>query len=309
MRKHFLTIAEQSPTEIEFLLNAAQKFASRSEDAKAAEILKGKTIVSFFFESSTRTRNSFELAARRLGASILNFSASGSSVSKGETLIDTAKTIRAMKADCMVVRHSSAGSPFFLSRSVDVSVVNAGDGFHEHPTQALLDAFTIRERLGSIKGKKVLIIGDIAHSRVARSNIHLLNKMGASVTVCGPPTLLPPKSEAMGVRIVYRPEEAISESDVVMTLRIQTERQNKVQLPSIGEYTRIWGVSRERKEMMKPGAIILHPGPVNRGVELDPEVADSPSSVILDQVANGVFVRMAVLAAVCDRAKLESWLK
>jgi aspartate carbamoyltransferase catalytic subunit len=312
--KHLLAAADLSPAEIRFLIDTAKKMApvlrKEKEDGQSATIpiLSGKTIVNLFFENSTRTRTSFELAIRKLGASALNFAASTSSVAKGETLIDTAKNIEAMGPHAIVVRHASAGSPQWLAKNVSVPVVNAGDGFHEHPTQALLDLYTMEEKLGTVAGKRVVILGDIAHSRVARSNIHILRKMGASVAVCAPPTLLPPCPETLGVDYAYRPEELLREADVVMALRIQLERQNRMQVPSLSEYSAFWGLSRERAKLLKPACIILHPGPVNRGVELDPEVADGPRSVILDQVFNGVLVRMAVLATVIDRSKLEAWL-
>lgn len=307
--KHLLAASELSREEIQSLLSTSQLIARAMNEAETLNLLQGRTIVNLFFENSTRTRTSFELATRRLGGGVLNFAASSSSVQKGETLIDTARNIEAMKADCLVVRHSSAGSPGVLARSTSVPVINAGDGFHEHPTQALLDAFTIQEKLGSLEGKRVLILGDIAHSRVARSNIHVLKKLGASVIVCGPPTLLPPKPEILGVRAAYRLEDVLPEADVVMALRIQLERQNRFQLPSVAEYSRVWGLNRERARLLKKGAIILHPGPINRGVELDPEVADGPTSVILDQVYNGVIVRMAVLASICNPLGLEYWMK
>jgi aspartate carbamoyltransferase catalytic subunit len=306
--KHLLGIAELEQSEIRFLLDTAKAFAPHVKQGDTIPLLQGKTIVNLFFENSTRTRLSFELAIRKLGAGALNFAASASSVSKGETLIDTAKNIEAMGPHCLVVRHSSAGSPVVLAANVGMPVVNAGDGFHEHPTQALLDAFTMEEKLGSLNGKRVVILGDIAHSRVARSNIHLLRKMGASVAVCAPPTLLPPKPETLGVDYAYRPENLLRECDVVMALRIQLERQNKMQIPSVAEYSKFWGLNSERAKLLKPGAIILHPGPINRGVELDPEVADGPNSVILDQVFNGVLVRMAVLATVCNPQGLREWL-
>jgi aspartate carbamoyltransferase catalytic subunit len=306
--KHLLAAADMDVSEIQRILGIAKIFASSVQRGEAIPLLQGKTVVNLFFENSTRTRTSFELATRRLGGSSLNFAASTSSVQKGETLIDTAKNIEAMVAHCWVVRHSSAGSPGVLARSTQVPVVNAGDGFHEHPTQGLLDAYTIQEKLGSVAGKRVVILGDIAHSRVARSNIYILRKLGASVAVCGPPTLLPPHPEALGVECAYRSEELLSQADVVMALRIQLERQNRFQLPSIAEYSRVWGLNKERAKLLKKGAIILHPGPVNRGVELDPEVADSPVSVILDQVANGVLVRMAVLASVVNPEGLDQWL-
>jgi aspartate carbamoyltransferase catalytic subunit len=302
-RRDFITSAQLKKTEIEYLLAAAHSL--RDENTT---LLQGKTIVNLFFENSTRTRSSFEIATRKLGGSVLNFAATTSSVSKGETLIDTAKTIQAMNPHCLVVRHSSAGSPNVLAGALDIPIVNAGDGFHEHPTQALLDAFTIKEKLGSIGGKRVLIIGDIAHSRVARSNIHILRKLGARVSVCAPPTLLPPDVDSLGVEHAYRPEGLIAKADVVMTLRVQLERQNRMQIPSISEYAKFWGITKERAALMKKGAIIMHPGPINRGVEIDGEVADGPSSVILDQVSNGVAVRMAVLASVCNPEGLKEWL-
>ena len=305
--KHLLSAADLSKKEIQFLMSTAHLMAPLVRHGESIPLLQGKTIVNLFFENSTRTRTSFELATRKLGANTLNFASSTSSTSKGETLIDTAKNIEAMKPHCLVVRHSSAGSPAILANSVSVPVVNAGDGFHEHPTQGLLDVFTIEEKLGSVKGKRVVILGDIAHSRVARSNIYLLRKLGASVAVCAPPTLLPPRPEILGVDFAYRPESLLKDADVVMALRIQLERQNRMQIPSIAEYSKFWGLSRERAKQLKPKAIILHPGPINRGVELDPEVADGPHSVILDQVFNGVIVRMAVLAAVCDMKGLMKW--
>ncbi len=302
--KHLLAAADLSPEEIRFILDAAKKFSK----VESAPLLQGKTIVNLFFENSTRTRTSFEVAIRKLGAGALNFATSTSSVAKGETLIDTAKNIEAMGSHAIIVRHASAGSPQWLAKNVSVPVINAGDGFHEHPTQALLDLYTIEEKLGDVRGKRVVILGDIAHSRVARSNIHVLRKMGASVAVCAPPTLLPPVPETLGVDYAYRPEELLRDADVVMCLRIQLERQNRMQLPSLSEYSKFWGLSRERAKLLKPETIILHPGPVNRGVELDTEVADSPRSVILNQVFNGVLIRMAVLATVMDQPKLEKWM-
>lgn len=307
-RKHLIAAADLDESEIRFILATARAFAGHLQRNESIPLLQGKTVVNLFFENSTRTRTSFEVATRKLGGSALNFTAGTSSVHKGETLIDTAKNIEAMRPHCLIVRHSSAGSPEFLAKSVAMPVINAGDGFHEHPTQALLDVYTIEEKLGSVQGKRVVILGDIAHSRVARSNIHVLRKLGASVAVCAPPTLLPPHPEVMGVDAAYRPEELLSSADVVMVLRIQLERQRPMQLPSIAEYTRFWGLNMERASLLKPSAIILHPGPVNRGVELDTEVADGPNSLILDQVANGVLVRMAVLAALCNPEGLSSWL-
>jgi aspartate carbamoyltransferase catalytic subunit len=290
--KHLLTAAALDESEIRFLLAAAKALAPAVKRGDSVPLLAGKTVVNLFFENSTRTRNSFELATRKLGGGTLNFASSASSVSKGETLVDTAKTLQAMGPHCIVVRHASAGSPAVLAGALSVPVVNAGDGFHEHPTQALLDAFTIEEKLGD-----------------ARSNIHVLKKLGASVAVCGPPTLLPPHPERLGVDHALRPEELLPQADVVMALRIQLERQNRMQIPSVAEYTRFWGLNRERASLLKPGAIILHPGPMNRGVELDPEVADGPRSVILDQVFNGVIVRMAVLATVVNPEGLAKWLE
>jgi aspartate carbamoyltransferase catalytic subunit len=306
--KHLIAAADLSESDIRYLLDAARKLAPRVQRGESVPLLQGRTMVTLFFESSTRTRNSFDLAARRLGGAALGVAVANSSVAKGETLIDTARNIVAMRADCLVVRHSSAGSPDFLARSQPVPVINAGDGFREHPTQGLLDAFTIEEKLGSAKGKRVVILGDIAHSRVARSNIHVLKKLGASVAVCGPPTLLPPRPEALGVDYAYRPEELLGDADVVMALRIQLERQNRMQIPSLAEYSRVWGLNRERARLLKPAAIILHPGPINRGVEIDTEVADGSRSVILDQVFNGVLVRMAALAAVVNPEGLDQWL-
>jgi aspartate carbamoyltransferase catalytic subunit len=303
--KHLLAAADLSVEEIKQILGIAKAF---STSKNIAPLLQGKTVVNLFFENSTRTRMSFETATRRLGGSTLNFAASTSSTQKGETLIDTARNIEAMGAHCWVVRHASAGSPGVLAKNTHVPVVNAGDGFHEHPTQGLLDAYTIQEKLGPIAGKRILILGDIAHSRVARSNISILKKLGASVAVCGPPTLLPPNPEVLGVDFAYRIEELLPQADVVMALRIQLERQNRAQLPSIAEYSQVWGLNKERAKLLKKGAIILHPGPINRGVELDPEVADSPISVILDQVANGVFIRMAILASIVNPDGLKQWL-
>lgn len=306
---NLLAASELSESDVRNLLAIAKRFSKPVEQGQTLPFLQGKTIVNLFFENSTRTRSSFELAIRKLSGSALNFAASTSSTQKGETLIDTAKTIEAMKPHCLVVRHSSAGSPVVLARNLSIPIINAGDGFHEHPTQGLLDAYTIQEKLGTIKGKRVVILGDIAHSRVARSNIYVLKKLGASIAVCGPPTLLPPHPERLGVDYAFRPEELLPDADVVMALRIQLERQNRMQIPSIAEYTRTWGLNQERAKLLKKKAIILHPGPMNRGVELDPEVADGPRSVILDQVANGVLVRMAVLATICNPKGLAQWLR
>ncbi len=307
--KSLLNLADLNAADILFFLDCAKAFSKHVARGETIPLLTGKTVVNFFFENSTRTRLSFELATRKLGGATLNFTATSSSVKKGETLIDTARNIEAMRPHCLVLRHSSAGSPATLAASVKVPVVNAGDGFHAHPTQALLDAYTILEKLGSIKNKRIIIIGDIAHSRVARSNIHCLKKLGASVAVCGPPTLLPPHPEVLGVDYAYRIEDLLPGADVVMTLRIQKERQSQGQFPSIAEYSSFWGLNQDRVKLLKPEAIILHPGPVNRGTELDPEVADGPRSVILDQVFNGVLVRMAVLATLCNYEALKEWLE
>lgn len=307
--KNLLAAADLTSEQIQFLLSTARRLSPIVRRGETLPLLKGMTIVNLFFENSTRTRTSFELAIRKLEGSTLNFTASASSVKKGETLIDTARNIEAMRPSCIVVRHSSAGSPVVLANSVKIPVINAGDGFHEHPTQGLLDAFTIEEKLGSVTGKRVVILGDIAHSRVARSNIHVLKKLGASVAVCGPPTLLPPHPEVLGVDYAYRLEDLLSHADVVMALRIQLERQNRMQIPSIAEYSQVWGLNRDRAKLLKKDAIILHPGPINRGVEIDPEVADGPRSVILDQVFNGVLIRMAVLAKLCNPEGLENWLR
>ena len=296
-----------SDTEIRFLLDLTRTFADVPQ-SKTIPLLTGKTVVNLFFENSTRTRASFDLAIRRLGGSVVQFAASTSSVQKGETLIDTARNLEAMGPNGIIVRHPSAGSPEVLARSLSIPVINAGDGFHEHPTQALLDVYTMEQKLGSLRNRNVVIVGDIAHSRVARSNIHLLNKLGASVTVCGPPTLLPPHPEVLGVSSSYHLDPLLPEADVIMTLRIQQERQNRMQFPSVQEYARFWGISRERAQKLKSTAMILHPGPINRGIEIAPEVADGKHSAILNQVSNGILVRMAVLAAVVAPEQLQTWL-
>jgi aspartate carbamoyltransferase catalytic subunit len=257
--------------------------------------LRNKTVILLFFEPSTRTRSSFELAAKRLGADVLVLTKEVSSTEKGETLFDTAKTIEAMQPDLLVLRHPSAGSPHHLDKILKIPVINAGDGFHEHPTQALLDLMTIQEFKGKIAGLKVLIVGDIAHSRVARSDIYALKAMGAEVSLCGPPTLLPPKAEQMGVKVFYHLEEAVVNQDVIITLRIQFERLNRGQIPSAGEYARFYGISKRTLTVCKEDVLVMHPGPVNRGLELSADVADGSHSVILNQVANGVNVRMALL--------------
>jgi len=262
---------------------------------KKVPALRGRMVVNLFFEASTRTRFSFETAEKWLSADSLNFAAKGSSVEKGESLLDTARNLQAMSPDLIVIRHGSPGVPHFLARHLKAGVVNAGDGAHEHPTQALLDALTIRQRLGGVEGLRVAICGDIAHSRVVRSNIWLLTKMGSKVVVCGPPTLLPERIAAMGVEVTTDFDEALEGADVVMMLRMQLERQGMSLFPSIREYFRLYGLDAKRLARAKPGAIVMHPGPMNRGVEIASDIADSDRSVILEQVANGVAVRMAVL--------------
>lgn len=306
----FLRTSDLTESDIRFILSTAKVFSEVQNRGEAfPALLAGTTVVNFFLENSTRTRISFELATRKLGGGVVNFSADSSSLGKGESLLDTAQTLSALKADCIVVRHTSAGSPKFLADQLSIPIVNAGDGFHEHPTQAMLDAYTIEEEIGSLKGKRVLIIGDIAHSRVARSNIHVLKKLGASISVCGPPTLMPPSPEILGVDYAFRPEELIPQADVIMMLRIQSERHNQTQIPSLSEYAEFWGLNKQRLKLVKPKAIILHPGPINRGVELDSEVADDPRAMILNQVSNGILVRMVVLARCAARQKLNQWLK
>jgi aspartate carbamoyltransferase catalytic subunit len=295
-RKHLLDIQSLSAEEILTVLDTALAFKAVGERAiKKVPVLRGKTVVNLFVEPSTRTRISFELAAQRLTADVINFSAEASSLRKGETLKDTARNLEALNADIIVIRHSASGAPHFLARFLDASVINAGDGAHEHPTQALLDAFTIREKKGRIAGLNVTILGDILYSRVARSNIWAMTKLGARVTLCGPSTLVPRVFEQMGCRVTYDVDEAIADADIINLLRIQHERQRKTMFPGIGEYTKLFGLTRARLARTKPEAMIMHPGPINRGVEIDSEVADSKGSLILDQVTNGLAVRMAVL--------------
>ena len=295
-KKHLLDIESLTAEEIITVLDTARGFKAVGERAiKKVPALRGKTVVNLFVEPSTRTRISFELAAQRLSADIVNFSAEASSFKKGETLKDTALNLQALNADFIIIRHSASGAPHFLSRVLDAHVINAGDGAHEHPTQALLDAFTIRERKGKIAGLNVTILGDILYSRVARSNIWALTKLGAKVTLCGPSTLVPKTFEQMGCRVTYDVEEAIRDADIIHLLRIQHERQRKTMFPSIGEYTQLFGLNKTRFAKTKPDALIMHPGPINRGVEIDSEIADSGRSVILEQVTTGLAVRMAVL--------------
>jgi aspartate carbamoyltransferase catalytic subunit len=296
-RKDLLAMRELEAAEITTLLDTAaslQEIASR--DIKKVPALRGKTVVNLFYEASTRTRTSFEIAGKWLSADVVNFSAGGSSAAKGESFIDTAKNIAAMSPDVIVVRHSSAGAAALLARELPCGIVNAGDGAHEHPTQALLDLLTIREHKGNFEGLHVAIVGDIAHSRVARSNIHAMRKLGMSVTVAGPPTLIPPFVQELGVKVSYRMEDAIRDVDVIMMLRLQQERMTGGLIPSLREYARYWGLSLDKlRAHAREDVLIMHPGPVNRGVELAPEVADGPYSVILDQVSKGVAVRMGVL--------------
>src|SRR3990167_3588779 len=295
-KKDLLSVEELSKEEIELILQTAESFKEVSaRDVKKVPALRGKTIANLFFESSTRTRTSFELAAKRLSADIINFSSAGSSTQKGESLSDTAHNIEAMQVDTIVMRHPSSGAAEYLARSIKAGVINAGDGIHEHPTQGLLDIFTMRERKKKIEGLKVCLVGDILHSRVARSNIWGLTKLGAKVRVCGPPTLIPAQIEELGVEVFYDVDEAVKDQDVLNILRIQLERQKGAFFPSIREYAAEYGISVERMKKAKKDVIIMHPGPINRGVELAAEVADGAQSVILEQVTNGVAVRMAVL--------------
>src|ERR1043166_9056067 len=295
-RKHLLDIESLSSEEINIVLDTARSFKAVGERAiKKVPALRGKTVINLFIEPSTRTRISFELAAIRLSADIINFTAEASSLKKGETLKDTARNLEALNADIIIIRHSATGAAHFLARFLRGSVVYAGDGAHEHPTQALLDTFTILEHKGRIAGLNVTILGDILYSRVARSNIWALTKLGAKVTLCGPSTLVPKVFEEMGCRVTYNLDEAIAGADVINLLRIQHERQRKSMFPSLGEYTSLFGLTRARMEMTKPDVLIMHPGPINRGVEIDSEIADCSRSVILEQVTNGLAVRMATL--------------
>ncbi|MBC7449483.1 MAG: aspartate carbamoyltransferase catalytic subunit [Hymenobacteraceae bacterium] len=294
--KHLLGIKDLSDTEIDELLTLAERFKEvLARPVKKVPSLRDVTVANVFFENSTRTRLSFELAERRLSADVLNFSAAQSSVKKGETLVDTVRNILAMKVDLVVMRHASAGAPHFLARHINVPVVNAGDGTHEHPTQALLDAFSIREKLGSPAGRRVAIIGDILHSRVALSNIFCLTKMGAEVMVCGPPTLLPRHIASLGVRVETDVRKALQWCEVANVLRIQLERQQTKYFPSLREYSLYYGISKQMLDALNRPIVLMHPGPINRGVELSSDAADSGHSIILDQVENGVAVRMAVL--------------
>src|SRR5437870_8655056 len=311
--KHLLTIRELSADQIMHLLDTADSFRDISKrEIKKVPALRGRTVINLFFEPSTRTRTSFEIAAKRLSADAVNISVATSSVSKGETLIDTARNLEAMAPDCIVIRHSSAGAPYHLARVCSASIVNAGDGAHEHPTQALLDALTIREQKGRIAGLKIAIIGDILHSRVARSNIWLLTRLGATISVAGPGTLVPPEFSDLveqGLRVEKRIEDAIAGADVVMILRLQRERQTDAFFPSLREYAVHYGLHLGHLNLAARDAIVMHPGPMNRGIEVSSEIADGGRSLILDQVTNGVAVRMAVLYLLAGAGKQENGVK
>ncbi len=306
--RHLLGIKDLKKEDISLILSTASQFKEvLQRPVKKVPALRDVTIVNLFYENSTRTRISFELAEKRLSADTINFSASGSSVSKGETLLDTVNNILSMKVDMVVMRHSASGAPHFLAKHIPAAIVNAGDGINEHPTQALLDAFSIQERLGSLAGKKVLLVGDIMHSRVAMSNMYLLNKMGAEVMVAGPPTLIPKYvGEALNAKVEYNLKKALEWCDVANVLRIQLERQNQVLFSSLREYNLAYGVSRRILDGLKKEIIIMHPGPINRGVEIDSDVADSNQSIILQQVENGVAVRMAVLYLLAGKSGSEA---
>ena len=302
-RKDLLGLEDLSREEIELILSTAESFKEvSSREIKKVPALRGKTVVNLFYEPSTRTRVSFEVAAERLSADVINIATETSSVKKGETLIDTGRSIQALKADIIVVRHNSSGAAVMLARHVNISVVNAGDGWHEHPTQALLDMFTLKEKLGKIKDLNVSIVGDIAHSRVARSNIWGLTKLGAKVTVCAPKVLIPPGIEQMGVGVTHNVEEALKGADAVNILRMQFERDEGAVFPEQLEYFKNFGITQERLEKAKKKIVVMHPGPLNRGIEISSEVADGANSVILEQVTNGIAVRMAVLYLVSGAA-------
>jgi len=294
--KDLLGIKELSREEINLILDTAAGFKDvLGRDIKKVPTLRGRTAVNLFFEPSTRTRTSFELAAKRLSTDVINFSVPTSSVVKGESLIDTALTVQALGADLIIIRHSSSGVPHLLSKNLRASIINAGDGTNEHPTQALLDAFTVKEKKGKIEGLTIAIVGDIAHSRVAKSNIYCLTKLGAKVRLIGPPTLIPQEIKMMRVAVFHSMEDGLKEVDVLIMLRIQTERQGKGFFPSIEEYSKNWGITSERLAHARPDVVVMHPGPMNRGIEITSEIADGPHSVILEQVTNGIAVRMAVM--------------
>ncbi len=295
-RKDLLGLEHLDRKEIQTIIDSAKPFKDMfTRSIKKAPALVGKTVVNLFYEPSTRTRTSFEVASKRLSADVVSIATATSSVVKGESLVDTAKTLEAMKADIIIIRHTLAGTPELLAKNLNASIINAGDGFHEHPTQGLLDLFTMFEKKKKIEGLKVLLVGDILHSRVAKSNIWALTKFGAKVRVVGPPTLIPGKISELGVEVFYNLDEAIKDVDVVNILRIQMERQQENLFPSIHEYVELYQVTKERLAKAKPDVLVMHPGPMNRGIEIDSEVADSPSAVINEQVTNGIAVRMAVL--------------
>ncbi len=306
-RRHLLDLQSLTAEELTVILDTARSFkAINGRSIKRVPPLRGKTVVNLFVEPSTRTRISFELAAVRLSADVINFSAEASSLKKGETLRDTIRNLEALNADIIILRHSASGAPHYLARFASAHIINAGDGAHEHPTQGLLDTFTIREHKGRVAGLNVTILGDILYSRVARSNIWALLKLGAKVTLCGPPTLVPKVFERFGCRVTWDLEEALRDADVVNLLRIQHERQRVTMFPSLGEYTALFGLNQARMKWVKPDALIMHPGPINRGVEIEGEIADGPQSVILEQVTNGLAVRMAVLFLVNGGKALET---
>lgn len=304
--KHLLGIKELQTEDIQTIFRTADNFKQvLQRQIKKVPALRDTTVANIFFENSTRTRISFELAQKRLSADVVNFSASGSSVSKGETLIDTVNNILAMKVDMVVMRHSASGAPWFLANHIDASIINAGDGINEHPTQALLDAFSMREKLGDLKGKRITIIGDIMHSRVALSNIYCLNKLGAEVMVAGPPTLIPKHIEGLGVKVEYDVKKALQWGEVANVLRIQLERQHKPLFSTLREYALYYGINKQMLDDLQKEMIIMHPGPINRGVELSSDAADSKQSIILDQVENGVAIRMAVIYLLSGKSELE----
>ncbi len=303
--RHLLGLEGMSREELTFLLDTASSFKEISErDIKKVPTLRGKTVVSFFYEASTRTRASFEIAAKRMSADFISLSGGTSSVTKGETLLDTARNLAAMRPDAIILRHASSGAPAFLAARVECPIINAGDGAHEHPTQALLDALTIRERKGSFENLTVAIVGDILHSRVARSNIFALHALGAKIRLVGPPTFLPPEMRHWG-EVTSNLHEGVADADVIMMLRLQIERQGKHFFPTIDEYSRYFCLTKDAVRKAKPDVVILHPGPLNRGVEIASDVADGPYSVIMDQVTNGVAVRMAILYLLINRPRLE----
>ena len=294
--RHVLGIEPLSVADITHVLDTAEAFYEVSRrPVRKVPTLRGKTVINLFYENSTRTRTSFELAGKRMSADVINISVASSSVAKGETLYDTVKTLEAMHPDVVIMRHGASGAPHFVSKQIKSSVINAGDGMHEHPTQALLDAFTMRRALGTLEGLKVAIVGDIVHSRVARSNALLLAKFGCSVRFVGPDTLVPPELASYGAKIIHNIEEGLEGVDVIMVLRIQRERLKGALLPTLREYSRTFGVNRRRLALAKPGALVFHPGPMNRGVEIEPDVADGDTSKVLDQVEAGVAIRMALL--------------